>query len=100
MAAGLQQGLQFAVFGAGQAGIVGGPGGDEADVSAVAVDQGGELGDRQRVVFAGVVAVDSVEVLAGEERRASLAAGQQQAGIRQVLWPRPALGPPTRSEER
>ncbi|GAE53076.1 UDP-N-acetylmuramyl tripeptide synthase [Xanthomonas arboricola pv. pruni str. MAFF 311562] len=77
VAAGQQQLLQFAPFGPAQAGVVGGPGGDQAGATAQAV---GEQGDRQRVAFGGVVGVDRVVVAEHQECRAGRTGRQQQGG--------------------
>ena len=80
-----QQGLQFAVLCARQAGVVGGPGLHEADWRAGRRrDQVGQLRDGQAVVLAGVVAVQRVEVAADQEGRAA-ARRHHQAGAGQAV---------------
>ena len=77
VAAGDQQGLQFATLDAGQAGVVGGPGRGEGLAALQAV---GQVGDGQGVAFGGVVAVDGVEVAKHQKGRAARAGGQHEPG--------------------
>ena len=67
MATRQQQGLQLAVFGARQASIIGWPCGGKSHIVAVARKQIRQVRYGQCVVFAGVVAVERIEVFANQK---------------------------------